>query len=177
MAGGSTLDTKPLQGWLVLVCFHTLWSEACVRSITALNELVPTYQDAATFLAVRADTYSLAATAKAYKIMSFPTVVAFRDGKEIARFEGHLNLSQRVVQFLGAAITEDDKVAMAKRRHRIRLEKQSGSNGGASQLDDSDEAPGDVIWAWDVEAAGESINVEDCGLTAKLIVEDDDFCR
>lgn len=148
-----------------------------MRSITALNELVPTYQDAATFLSVRADTFDLAATAKSYDILNFPTVVAFRDAKEVARFEGHMNLTQRVVQFLGANITEDDKVANAKRRHRIRNEKQSGSSGAVSHEDDSEEAPGEVIWAWDVEAAGESINVEECGLTAKLVVEDDEFFR
>jgi hypothetical protein len=57
--GHSSVDNPdpetPDNGWLVIACFHALWSSASVTAMSSVTELVPIYQDVVSFLSVRCD--------------------------------------------------------------------------------------------------------------------------
>ena len=129
-----------------MACFHTLWSAGSVKVMPGINDLVPLYQDSITFLSVRADGQGMAAISKELKVSTFPTVIIFSGGKEIDRIEGHERAVEMIVRSITAALTPEDKVARAKHRHRIRLERalERGESGAEVEEEDIDE-PGQVL--------------------------------
>ena len=83
---------QPPGGWVVVACFHTLWSSSCVKLMPELAEVVPYFQDSSTMLSVRADGFELATISRSLQVHSFPTLVIFRGGIEVDRLEGNLLL-------------------------------------------------------------------------------------
>ena len=174
MSGGGSLDAPP-GGWLVVACFHTLWSANCVQIMPGVTELVPLYQDLATFLTVRADCQGIVAISKKLKVTVFPTFIFFRGGEEVDRIQGHERIVEKVVRCLSRHVTEQDKVAHAKRRHRLRLEAALAAGLDASTLDEEDDNKGgELEWTWDPEQCGESMCIEEEGMRVVMRDVDED---
>jgi thiol-disulfide isomerase/thioredoxin len=172
VTGGDDLDAPP-GGWLVIACFHTLWSSGCVKMMPGVTELVPLYQDMATFLTVRADCHGMAPISKSLNVTTFPTFVFFRGGVEIDRIVGHERIFEKLVRTLGTHIRDTDKMAHSKRKHRIRLEKALEAGLEAPPEEDIDEQ-GELEWTWDQEQCGESMRIEKEGMFVVLRDSDDD---
>jgi thiol-disulfide isomerase/thioredoxin len=172
VAGGDDLDAPP-GGWLVIACFHTLWSSGCVKMMPGVTELVPLYQDMATFLTVRADCHGMAPISKSLNVTTFPTFVFFRGGVEIDRIVGHERIFEKLVRTLGTHIKDTDKMAHSKRKHRIRLEKalEAGLEG---PLEEEIDERGELEWTWDQEQCGESMRIEKEGMFVVLRDSNDD---
>ena len=94
-----------------------------LRLVPQLNEIVPLFHDKMRFLSVRADTLGLTAIARRHQVRDFPTAVLLRGGKEVARLdskeEGFIEKAMKLIQ---EHASDDDKMAHAKRRHRLRTE-------------------------------------------------------
>eukprot|EP00744_Colponema_vietnamica_P004831 GILI01007158.1.p1 GENE.GILI01007158.1~~GILI01007158.1.p1 ORF type:complete len:1056 (-),score=346.73 GILI01007158.1:456-3395(-) len=178
--GGSEDDIKhaPPGGWLVVACFHVLWSETCVKIMPTIRSLVPLFQSVTTFVRVRADAKGLVDIAKQFNVNSFPTILLLRGGKEITRITGKERVVDRLVRALGSNITEDDKACHAHKRFRIRCE-EARSKGLAPPVDmsehEADEAAASrkhCEWTWDSEQCGENLRVEDQG--ARVVLREED---
>jgi hypothetical protein len=117
------IDPPPAKGWLVAAYFHTLWNSGSVACLSTLADIVPSFSNSATFLSVRADAQSVIAISKKLKIKEFPTVVLFRKGEEIDRISGEENFASKFTHMISQYVDEDDRVAHAKRRERLRQEK------------------------------------------------------
>ena len=172
MKGGSDDIDAPPEGWLVIACFHTLWSAGCIKIMPAVTELVPLYQDMSTFLSVRADCQGMVSISKSLNITQFPTFLVLRGGVEIERLEGHERIIERLVRSLSSNLKESDKMCHAKRRHRIRLEKalELGLAPPAEEVEEK----GQLSWTWDNEQCGESLQIKGNGMLCILTDEDDD---
>lgn len=170
--GGDDIDSPP-KGWLVVACFHTLWSAGCIKVMPSVTELVPLYQDMATFLTVRADCHGMAPISKSLNITTFPTFVFFRGGKEVERIVGHDRVVEKLVRSLASHLDDADKVCHAKRRHRIRLEKALELGLDAPPEEEPDEQ-GELEWTWDPESAGECMRIENEGMLAIMRDDEDD---
>ena len=171
MKGGDDIDA-PEEGWLVVACFHTLWSQHSIKTMPSVAELVPMYQDMSTFLSIRADCYGMVQVSKSLSIEQFPTIVILRGGIEVERITGHERIIERLVHSLSNNLKESDKICHAKRRVRIRLEK--ALELGLSPPVEEVEEKGQLSWTWDNEQCGESIQIKGNGMLAILVDEDDD---
>ena len=143
MRGGDETDA-PAEGWLVVACFHTLWSSASVKIMPALNEVVPMFQDSVSFLSIRADGQGMAPISKALKVTKFPTIIVLRGGNELTRIEGQERVVEQVLRAINGNLTAEDKMARIKHRHRIRMEKALAL--GQTDIPDEPEEKGQIEW-------------------------------
>ena len=171
-------------GWLVVAVFHALWSATCLKVIPLLQDLVPIYQDHVPFLSVKADQTGMSALAKQFNITSFPAIILFRGGKEIDRIEttlggdGSLNngrIVERLVRVLNSTITDEDKLARAKYRHRVRLEKAKELGLITNEEEEiGKDGEQDLDWTFDPEQCGPAMRIENDGM---LVVYDEEGIR
>eukprot|EP01038_Epipyxis_sp_PR26KG_P004458 gene4458-6304_t len=160
------VEDAPADGWLVLAVFHTLWSKESVSFLTKLGDLLTIYQDDVNFLSVRADGFGIQPVAKAMKIETFPTAILFRGGLEIERMNGHTKLLERIVQAFTKYITSADKIARAKHRHRMQLQR---SLALTKSIDASEENESNQIdWSFDSEMVGHNVKLDEIGMTARI---------
>jgi hypothetical protein len=169
--GGDETDAPP-NGWLVIACFHTLWSSASVKILPAIVELVPVYQEMASFLSIRADGQGVVKVSKNLKIKIFPTIIVLRGGKELERIEGDDRPVERLVRCLSQNLTDMDKSCHAKYKHRLRLEK--ALEMGLEAPSEEEEERGQLSWTWDPEQCGESLQVKRNGMIAVLSEESEE---
>lgn len=80
-------DEKVLKSTLpVLVDFYADWCGPCKMAEPVLEELSKTYKDKTTIVKINVDQNN--ATPGKYNVMSIPTTVLFKSGKEIGRQVG-----------------------------------------------------------------------------------------
>lgn len=178
MKGCDELDAPP-GGWLVVACFHTLWSTGCIKIMPTVTELVPMFQDSTTFLSVRADCQGMMKMSKSLKIKCFPTFLVLRGGTEISRIEGEDHAIEKLIRCLSKSLLENmsengnqlDKIAHSKRVYRQKLEKALTT--GAELPEEENDERGQIDWTWDPEQCGSSMQIQKDGTLAALI--DDEF--
>ena len=78
-----------LKGKLVLVDFWAEWCAPCKMMLPILNDVAVSSDD--DFKVAKVDVDKNQALAQKYGVRSIPTLVAFKDGKEVARFVGVKN--------------------------------------------------------------------------------------
>jgi hypothetical protein len=168
--GGDETDA-PEGGWLVVAVFHTLWSAGCIKVLPSVTELVPMYQNMCNFVSVKADCQGMVGISKSLNVVEFPTFIIFRGGKEIERLCGHERVVEKLVRCLGALVTEKDKAAHAKQRHRLRLQKALEQGLDKVPEEEENEERGQLDWTFDPEQCGESMLIENSGMLATLTEE------
>jgi thioredoxin 1 len=77
--------SKHIETWLHLIDFATDWCEPCKKLESLFPNLQETYKDICTIGKVSSDELWLISK---YHITHFPTVVFFKDGKEVERIVG-----------------------------------------------------------------------------------------
>lgn len=70
----------------VLVDFWAPWCGPCKMIAPELESLAPEYADKAAIIKVNVDDFS--AVAQRYKVMGIPTLLIFKEGKEVSRLVG-----------------------------------------------------------------------------------------
>ncbi|MEZ7866939.1 MAG: thioredoxin [Paludibacteraceae bacterium] len=80
-----------IKGKVVLVDFWAEWCAPCKMMLPVLNEVAESSNG--NFSVAKVDVDKNQALAQKYSIRSIPTLVAFKDGKEVARFIGVKNKS------------------------------------------------------------------------------------
>ncbi|NLI71212.1 MAG: thioredoxin [Bacteroidales bacterium] len=78
-----------LKGKLVLVDFWAEWCAPCKLMLPILNDVASSSGDS--FKVAKVDVDKNQSLAQKYGIRSIPTLIAFKDGKEAARFVGVKN--------------------------------------------------------------------------------------
>lgn len=78
-----------LKGKLVLVDFWAEWCAPCKMMLPILNDVADSSGD--DFKVAKVDVDKNQALAQKYGVRSIPTLIAFKDGKEVARFVGVKN--------------------------------------------------------------------------------------
>ena len=148
----------------MVACFHTLWSAGSVKVMPAITELVPQYQDMASFISVRADGQGVISISKRYDVREFPTFIIFRGGVELERLVGSERVVENLVRCLGVCLTPDDKMAHSKHRHRLRMERALllGEEPPVEEVEER----GQLDWTWDPEQCGSSIIIQNDGMEA-----------
>lgn len=141
MSGGDKVD-PPRGGWLVIVVFHTLWSANSIATLPSIIDIIPTFQDVATFYSVRADGEGMVALSRSFKVVDFPTIVVLRGGQEIDRIVGKTKIAEQLVACLSLRVTDDDKMAHAKRRERARRAAAIAQGQDPDLVEDEGEAKG-----------------------------------
>lgn len=79
-------DQKVKSDKPVLVDFYADWCQPCKLAEPVLEELSEEYKDKLSIL--KLDTDANQATAQKFGVMSIPTIIAFKDGKEVERLSG-----------------------------------------------------------------------------------------
>ncbi|MEK7521722.1 MAG: thioredoxin [Patescibacteria group bacterium] len=96
-----TFDKEVLQAErLVLVDFWATWCGPCRLAAPVLEELSKTYKDKVLF--VKLDVDKNPNSPQKYGVMSIPTTILFKDGKEIGRQVGFAG-KQKFVDILDRA--------------------------------------------------------------------------
>lgn len=162
MKGGDD-EGAPPGGWLVVACFHTLWSSKSISLIPALTDIIPTFQDRVSFISVRADGEGLESVAKKLKIIQFPTLLILRGGKELERI-GDKNTISKLIAFLNQTITREDKVASILRRESQLAELPTDVVDEPMDLEENV----DLGWTWDSEKSGKEMTLSEDGRTVVL---------
>jgi thiol-disulfide isomerase/thioredoxin len=172
--GGDETDAPP-EGWLVVACFHTLWSAGCIKCMPGVTELVPMYQDMVNFLSVRADCQGMLAISRKLNITTFPTFALFRGAQELERIEGHERVVEKLVRALSTHLRPSDKMAHSKHRHRIKIERALllGLDPPTEEIEER----GQLDWTWDPDNCGEAMRVEQDGMQVIMGDEDADDDR
>jgi thioredoxin-like negative regulator of GroEL len=172
--GGDETDAPP-GGWLVIACFHTLWSAGSLKCMPAVTELVPMYQDMVNFLSVRADCQGMVSISRKFEVKTFPTFFIFRGGQLLERIEGHERVVEKLVRLLSVHLKPSDKMAHSKHNHRIKTE-QALLLGLEPPTEEVEER-GQLDWCWDTDNCGGAMRVESDGMQAIIGDEDADDDR
>jgi hypothetical protein len=131
------------------------------------------YQSMLTFLSVRADGQGMIEISKELEVKEFPTFIIFRGGKELERLVGYDRVIEKLIRSVAMYITPEDKVAHAKYRYRLKLEKAielgtlSKDHVPDDNYDDNNgenEEKGQQDWTFDPEQCGESMQIDQNGL-------------
>lgn len=77
---------KTLENGVTLVDFNADWCAPCKAQEPIIKKLITTYQNRATIIEINIDEHRTLATK--YMVQSIPTLIIFKDGKEIKRFVG-----------------------------------------------------------------------------------------
>ena len=77
---------KALENGVTLVDFNANWCAPCKAQEPIIKKLVNTYQNRASIIEIDIDEHRTLATK--YMVQSIPTLIIFKDGKEIKRFVG-----------------------------------------------------------------------------------------
>lgn len=72
----------------ILVDFWADWCAPCITIAPILEKLIPTYNGQITLARLEVDEDDNMKLAGQYKVRGFPTIMLFRQGKELARFSG-----------------------------------------------------------------------------------------
>jgi thioredoxin 1 len=83
--GDDTFQTEVAKG-LVLVDFFAEWCGPCKMQAPILDALATEFKGKVTFAKIDVD--EAPKTSNTFQITSVPTVILFKDGKEISRFIG-----------------------------------------------------------------------------------------
>ena len=129
------------------------------------------YQSMLTFLSIRADGQGMIEISKELKVTEFPTFIIFRGGKELERLVGYDRVIEKLIRSVAMYITPEDKVAHAKYRYRLKLEKAlelgteyKKDNNYDDDNDGENEEKGQQDWTFDPEQCGESMQIDQNGL-------------
>ena len=77
---------ETIENGVTLVDFNASWCAPCKAQEPVIKKLVDTYQDRASIIEINIDEHKTLATK--YMVQSIPTLIIFKDGKEIKRFVG-----------------------------------------------------------------------------------------
>ncbi|MCK5350056.1 MAG: thioredoxin [Desulfobacula sp.] len=84
MATNQFLET--IDNGVTLVDFNAAWCAPCKAQEPVIKKLINTYQNRASIIEINIDEDRALATK--YMVQSIPTLILFKDGKEIKRFVG-----------------------------------------------------------------------------------------
>ncbi|KAH8067982.1 hypothetical protein JL721_7202 [Aureococcus anophagefferens] len=131
----------------------------------------PLYADETCFGMSYAEAADARSLAVARGVAHFPSFVLSRGEKKLAVVAASKSDEARTIPALVAAIerelTDDARPRCSAWRHHA-----ASSRSDAPPADDGDDG-GDVLWTWDLEAAGDGLRVEALGATAVLPSRDD----
>jgi thioredoxin 1 len=94
--------SKSLEMGITLVDFNASWCAPCRAQEPVIKRLAKTYQDRIDILEINIDQHGELATK--YRVQSIPTLILFKDGKEMKRFVG-LQSESFIVQSLDDALS------------------------------------------------------------------------
>ncbi|WP_457554185.1 thioredoxin [Desulfobacula sp.] len=77
---------KTIKTGVTLVDFNANWCAPCKAQEPIIKKLATTYQNRASIIEINIDEHRAMATK--YMVQSIPTLILFKDGKEIKRFVG-----------------------------------------------------------------------------------------
>lgn len=178
LSRGGDEQYAPPGGWLVVACFHTLWSTGSLKVMPNIAELAPLYQDSTTFISVRADSVDLIQTARTLNVKKFPTFVVLRGGNEVHRIEGSERVIEKIVGYLAKNVSGADKTSHQQRRLHRKMERDA-ANGGVVDEDEIDplaERP-QLDWTWDPEQCGENMCIEHDGMEVVMKEKEDEWSK
>lgn len=92
---------KTLENGVTLVDFNADWCAPCKAQEPVIKKLINTYQNRASIIEIDIDEHRDLATK--YMVQSIPTLILFKDGKEIKRFVG-LQSEATIAKSLDAAL-------------------------------------------------------------------------
>jgi len=93
--------SKEIEKGVVLVDFHAVWCGPCRMIAPILEEIATQYSGKIVIGKVDIDTEQK--TAAHYEVTSVPTIILFKDGKEVNRLIG-LRDSQSIKEFIDEAL-------------------------------------------------------------------------
>jgi hypothetical protein len=156
---------SPKGGYLNVVVFQVLWSDACLSAIPSIEELAPSYP-AAKFCTVRADRVGLDEVSRENDVKQFPTVLVMRGEREVGRVVGHERCAVRLTQLLRQQITAEDMEFQAARRQQ-----EIEDAGGAGEEEEEEE---DLQWTWDPEYASDDIRTLQYGTVVAMVKQEEE---
>ncbi|MCK4767803.1 MAG: thioredoxin family protein [Desulfobacula sp.] len=77
---------ETLKNGVTLMDFNATWCAPCKAQEPIIKKLMNTYQNRASIIEINIDDHRTLATK--YRVQSIPTLILFKDGKEIKRFVG-----------------------------------------------------------------------------------------
>lgn len=77
---------ETLKNGVTLMDFNATWCAPCKAQEPIIKKLMNTYQNRASIIEINIDEHRTLATK--YRVQSIPTLILFKDGKEIKRFVG-----------------------------------------------------------------------------------------
>jgi len=92
---------KTLNKGVTLVDFNASWCAPCKAQEPIIKKLMDTYQNRASIIEINIDDNRTLATK--YMVQSIPTLILFKNGKEIKRFVG-LQSETAIAKSLDAAL-------------------------------------------------------------------------
>lgn len=92
---------ETLENGVTLVDFNANWCAPCKAQEPIIKKLVTTYQNRASIIEINIDEHRTLATK--YMVQSIPTLIIFKDGKEIKRFVG-LQSETTIIKSLDAVL-------------------------------------------------------------------------
>ncbi len=92
---------QTLGNGVTLVDFNADWCAPCKAQEPVIKKLINTYQNRASIIEINIDEHRTLATK--YMVQSIPTLILFKDGKEIKRFVG-LQSETTIAKSLDAAL-------------------------------------------------------------------------
>ncbi|MBU8849282.1 MAG: thioredoxin [Desulfobacterales bacterium] len=90
-----------LENGVTLIDFNADWCAPCKAQEPIIKKLINTYQNRAAIIEINIDEHRTLATK--YMVQSIPTLIIFKDGKEIKRFVG-LQSESTIVKSLDDAL-------------------------------------------------------------------------
>ena len=92
---------EELKKGVSLVDFNAPWCAPCRAQEPAIKKLAATYRDRAAIIEINIDQHNSLPTE--YGVQSIPTLIIFKDGKEIKRFVG-LQSEETIIASLDQAL-------------------------------------------------------------------------